>query len=229
MTMQFLLLLICGAVGGSLFVVLHIPGGAMLGAVVAGRNHIHTDPAAFSNLRANRHRRGSRQYADSPGADGNTQYGRSDDAFHLYSYCGRICFLMDYLPSDRHGRGQFPARSQPRRTSGRGRAGFGHGKSGSGSHGFSDGAFVCGRSSCPSVQLAAAPLPEMNRGTGGTRTEPAQGGIAHRRSIRPSCAIYSLFRRENMLYSGEVCSMPVRVTNGSLCGRALPLNRSRSS
>ena len=35
MTMQFLLLLICGAVGGSLFVVLHIPGGAMLGAVVA--------------------------------------------------------------------------------------------------------------------------------------------------------------------------------------------------
>ena len=52
----------------------------------------------------------------------------------------------------------------------------------------------------------------MNRGTGGTRTEPAQGGIAHRRSIRPSCAIYSLFRRENMLYSGEVCSMPVRVT-----------------
>lgn len=35
MTMQFLLLLVCGAVGGSLFVVLHVPGGAMLGAVVA--------------------------------------------------------------------------------------------------------------------------------------------------------------------------------------------------
>ncbi len=35
MTMQFLLLLVCGAVGGGIFVVLHIPGGAMLGAVVA--------------------------------------------------------------------------------------------------------------------------------------------------------------------------------------------------
>lgn len=35
MTMQFLLLLFFGAIGGGIFIVLHIPGGPMLGAVVA--------------------------------------------------------------------------------------------------------------------------------------------------------------------------------------------------
>ena len=48
----FLLLIACGIVGGLLFFFLHIPGGAMLGAVVAVLGHVETDTPHLFQLGA---------------------------------------------------------------------------------------------------------------------------------------------------------------------------------